>query len=297
MPVPTNVALKAPDAFKLIGTPAKRLDASAKVNGTAMYGIDARPPGIKFATLAQSPVFGGRLKSLDDTAAKGRFNDVGDEVFFAELLDFDFAFFCQRVLGRNDESELVLQNFGRLKLRIARDKRNRAEIEAVVDHFVGNIAGEHAMKADLNARVGFSEVSQGGKESMDGALVDAEGEFAALEALEVHQAFLDFVAQVEEALGVFAKEGAGVGEADGARAADEEGLAEGFFELADGQADRGLRAVKAFGGAREAALAGDGQKDLEFSEIHGSSPANTCSSGQASRRSVEILRRTKRSSG
>jgi isoquinoline 1-oxidoreductase beta subunit len=45
--------------FKLIGTPAKRLDAS-KVNGTAVYGIDARPPGVKIATLAQSPVFGGR---------------------------------------------------------------------------------------------------------------------------------------------------------------------------------------------------------------------------------------------
>jgi isoquinoline 1-oxidoreductase subunit beta len=70
MPVPTNVALKSPEEFKLIGKPVKRLDAPAKVNGTAIYGIDARPPGVKFATLAQSPVFGGRLKSLDDSAAK-----------------------------------------------------------------------------------------------------------------------------------------------------------------------------------------------------------------------------------
>ncbi len=70
MPVPADVTLKAPANFKLIGTPAKRLDAPAKVNGTAVYGIDARPPGVKIATLAQSPVFGGRVKSLDDTAAK-----------------------------------------------------------------------------------------------------------------------------------------------------------------------------------------------------------------------------------
>jgi isoquinoline 1-oxidoreductase beta subunit len=69
MPVPGNVTLKSPNDFKLIGTPAKRLDAPAKVNGTAVYGIDARPPGVKVATLAQSPAFGGRLKSLDDTAA------------------------------------------------------------------------------------------------------------------------------------------------------------------------------------------------------------------------------------
>jgi len=70
MPVPAGVTLKAPEDFKLIGTPAKRLDAPAKVNGTAVYGIDARPPGVKIATLVQSPVFGGRVKNLDDTAAK-----------------------------------------------------------------------------------------------------------------------------------------------------------------------------------------------------------------------------------
>src|SRR6266446_5136101 len=70
MPVPGNVTLKSPGDFKLIGTRAKRLDAPEKVNGTALYGIDARPAGVKIATLAQSPVFGGRVKSVDDTAAK-----------------------------------------------------------------------------------------------------------------------------------------------------------------------------------------------------------------------------------
>jgi isoquinoline 1-oxidoreductase beta subunit len=70
MPVPESVALKQPADFKLIGTPAKRLDTPAKVNGSAVYGIDARPPGVKFATLAQSPVFGGRVKSVNDAKAK-----------------------------------------------------------------------------------------------------------------------------------------------------------------------------------------------------------------------------------
>ncbi len=70
MPIPESVALKRPEDFRLIGTSAKRLDAPAKVNGTAVYGIDARPPGVKIATLAQSPVFGGRVKSVDDRAAK-----------------------------------------------------------------------------------------------------------------------------------------------------------------------------------------------------------------------------------
>jgi len=70
MPVPNRVALKRPQDFRLIGTSAKRLDTPAKVNGTALYGIDARPPGVKIATLAQSPVFGGRVKRMDDTAAR-----------------------------------------------------------------------------------------------------------------------------------------------------------------------------------------------------------------------------------
>jgi isoquinoline 1-oxidoreductase subunit beta len=70
MPVPKEVALKRPQDFTLIGKPAKRLDTPAKVNGTAVYGIDVRPPGVKIATLVQSPVFGGLVKSVDDTAAK-----------------------------------------------------------------------------------------------------------------------------------------------------------------------------------------------------------------------------------
>ena len=70
LPVPKEVVLKDPKDFKIIGTPAKRLDAPAKVDGSVVYGIDARPPGVKIATLAQSPVFGGRLRRVDDTAAK-----------------------------------------------------------------------------------------------------------------------------------------------------------------------------------------------------------------------------------
>ncbi|MGF6307951.1 isoquinoline 1-oxidoreductase beta subunit [Bradyrhizobium sp. i1.8.4] len=70
MPIPADVTLKSPADFKLIGTPAKRLDTPSKINGSALYGIDARPPGVKVATLAQSPVFGGRVKRVDDTAAR-----------------------------------------------------------------------------------------------------------------------------------------------------------------------------------------------------------------------------------
>jgi len=68
--VPENVALKDPKDFKLIGKPAKRLDTPAKVNGTAQYGIDIRLPGMKIATVAASPVVGGKVIDVDDSKAK-----------------------------------------------------------------------------------------------------------------------------------------------------------------------------------------------------------------------------------
>src|SRR5713226_5469367 len=70
LPVPAQVTLKDPKDFTLIGTPAKRLDTPAKVNGTAQYGIDVQLPGMKIATVAASPVVGGKLVSVDDTKAK-----------------------------------------------------------------------------------------------------------------------------------------------------------------------------------------------------------------------------------
>jgi isoquinoline 1-oxidoreductase subunit beta len=67
---PAKVSLKSPGEFTLIGKPLKRLDTPDKVNGKAVYGIDARPPGLKFAALAICPVFGGKVGRVDDSKAK-----------------------------------------------------------------------------------------------------------------------------------------------------------------------------------------------------------------------------------
>jgi isoquinoline 1-oxidoreductase beta subunit len=68
--VPDDVPLKDPKDFKLVGKPLKRLDTPDKVNGKAVYGIDAFLPGLKFATLTACPVFGGKVGTVDDKAAK-----------------------------------------------------------------------------------------------------------------------------------------------------------------------------------------------------------------------------------
>jgi isoquinoline 1-oxidoreductase subunit beta len=67
---PKDVPLKDPKDFTLIGKPLKRFDTPDKVNGKVVYGIDAMLPGMKFATLKQSPVFGGKIGKVDDSAAK-----------------------------------------------------------------------------------------------------------------------------------------------------------------------------------------------------------------------------------
>ena len=70
LPVPSDVKLKDPAQFKLIGTSAKRIDTPAKVNGSAIYGLDIRVPEMRIGTLAISPVNGGKLTAMDEAAAR-----------------------------------------------------------------------------------------------------------------------------------------------------------------------------------------------------------------------------------
>src|SRR6266545_1625834 len=70
LPVPADVPLKDPKTWTILGKPTKRLDSPVKVNGRAQFGIDVRVPGMRVALVARSPVFGGKVKSFDATAAK-----------------------------------------------------------------------------------------------------------------------------------------------------------------------------------------------------------------------------------
>jgi isoquinoline 1-oxidoreductase subunit beta len=67
---PKNVTLKKPEDFVYVGQSLKRFDTPDKVNGKAVYGIDAILPNMKVATVAFCPVFGGKVGKVDDSAAK-----------------------------------------------------------------------------------------------------------------------------------------------------------------------------------------------------------------------------------
>ena len=70
LPAPETVALKDPSQFRIVGKRVTRIDTPSKVNGTAVFGMDVKLPGMVYATLAMSPVIGGTVKSFDATRAK-----------------------------------------------------------------------------------------------------------------------------------------------------------------------------------------------------------------------------------
>src|SRR3984893_4521605 len=65
-------ALKKPDQYKFIGRRLARLDVPLKINGTAKYGIDLDVPGMVCAAIIKCPVFGGTVKSVNESAIAGR---------------------------------------------------------------------------------------------------------------------------------------------------------------------------------------------------------------------------------
>ncbi len=70
-PVPARVQLKDPSQFRLVGKRVRRLDSRPKCDGSLRFGLDVDLPGMKTALVAHPPVFGGRVKNLDDKAARG----------------------------------------------------------------------------------------------------------------------------------------------------------------------------------------------------------------------------------
>src|ERR1700689_2071681 len=66
---PTDIKLKDPKDWKLIGKGLKRLDTADKTTGKMMYGIDFKLPGMLNAAVKECPVFGGKLKSYDEAKA------------------------------------------------------------------------------------------------------------------------------------------------------------------------------------------------------------------------------------
>ncbi len=70
MPVPSDIKLKDPQKYRIVGRPTLRIDSREKVNGKAIFGLDASVSGMLTAVVAHPPVFGGKVKSLHAEKAR-----------------------------------------------------------------------------------------------------------------------------------------------------------------------------------------------------------------------------------
>jgi isoquinoline 1-oxidoreductase beta subunit len=70
LPIPTDVPLKQSKDYKIVGQRLPRLDTPDKVKGEAVFGIDFRLPGMKYAVLSRSPIIGGKVSGFDDKESK-----------------------------------------------------------------------------------------------------------------------------------------------------------------------------------------------------------------------------------
>ena len=70
LPIPTDVPLKQSKDYKIVGQRLPRVDTPSKVKGDALFGIDFRMPGMKFAVLSRCPTIGGKLSAFDDKESK-----------------------------------------------------------------------------------------------------------------------------------------------------------------------------------------------------------------------------------
>jgi isoquinoline 1-oxidoreductase beta subunit len=95
LPIPTDVTLKQSKDYKVVGQRLPRLDTPSKVKGEAIFGIDFRMPGMKFALLSRCPVIGGKVASFDDKESK----TIGGVSYVGKVGDSAVAVVADSVWG------------------------------------------------------------------------------------------------------------------------------------------------------------------------------------------------------
>ena len=153
LPVPSDPQLKDPKDFKLLGRKVPRPDVPLKSSGRAVFGIDVEVPGMVFASVAHSPVFGAKLLNFDDSEAKKVKGVLSVET-------------CDRVIGKYTYPAIavIAENYwaayqGRKALKINWDNqgldafnskdydqnlRNLAKNDGLVDQEKGNFEQAYA---------------------------------------------------------------------------------------------------------------------------------------------------------
>jgi isoquinoline 1-oxidoreductase subunit beta len=146
LPVPREPKLKDPKDFTQIGKVVPRPDVPLKVAGRAVFGIDAEVPGMVYASVLRSPVFGSRLMSVDDSAALKVRGVIKTER-------------CERIVGiaRYEGVAVIAENYwaalqGRKALKLQWDHQG---------HESFNSAGFEQKAREMSKQEGLQDHSQG----------------------------------------------------------------------------------------------------------------------------------------
>src|SRR5215475_3960648 len=139
LPVPNlkTVPLKNSNDFTIIGHDVHRVDAKAKANGSAKFGIDSRVPGMQYAVIARCPVFGGKVKSFD--AAKAKQVAGVRDVFSIDAVGKG-AFTAGGVVVLADNSWAAMQGREALKIEWDEGASTAESTEGLQKHFRENAA-------------------------------------------------------------------------------------------------------------------------------------------------------------
>ncbi len=107
LPVPTEVPLKQSKDYKIVGQRLPRVDTPSKVKGAAVFGIDFRMPGMKYAVISRCPTIGGKMVSFDDKESR----KVSGVAYVGKISDSAVAVVADSVWGAMEGRRLLSVNW------------------------------------------------------------------------------------------------------------------------------------------------------------------------------------------
>ena len=209
-----------------------------------------------------------QLKRAQHTLARGRRIVVRDDGFAAELGQRDILPAREGVLRVDEHHQIIRPERQRHQAALGRQKGHHAEVQAPLRHLDANLPRGYAPHVDLDVRMLVAESPDQRQQRVHGTLVGADQDPSAAQVAQLAHGGLGLFAEAHQALRVVAQDAAGLGEGALLRGSVEQALAKLLLEAPNGLAHGWLRAVELGGRAREAALGGDGQKDLQFGQFH-----------------------------
>jgi CO/xanthine dehydrogenase Mo-binding subunit len=103
LPIPTDVPQKQSKDYKIVGQRLARVDTPSKVKGEAVFGIDFRMPGMKYAVLSRCPTIGGKLLQFDDAGSK----KIAGVIYVGKISDAAVAVVADSVWGAMEGRRLL----------------------------------------------------------------------------------------------------------------------------------------------------------------------------------------------